>query len=153
MHKLEVSHNDIKPSNILWGRIINSVIADKKTLYCIDFGKASKIKNNIKLNNSKKSRPHYNDLRTTSNTYVIYYGTSLFAPISIIEGNYPTKKNDLIEMIYTLLFLIIGNLPWSYLCNQKKKNISSALIREKIKFKNDIKKKFVSTKRIKIIIQ
>lgn len=28
MHKMEISHNDVKPSNILWGRVINSTIAD-----------------------------------------------------------------------------------------------------------------------------
>ena len=64
MKKMEVSHNDIKLSYILWKRIINSVISDKKIFYFIDFGKASKIENNIKFNNSKNYKSHYNDLKT-----------------------------------------------------------------------------------------
>ena len=108
MHKLNISHNDIKPSNIIWGRIINSTINDRKTLYCIDFGKASKIRINIKFNYQRNNKSYYNILSDETNKNYRYFGTSLFAPISIIERYYPTKKNDLVEMIYTLLYLIIG---------------------------------------------
>lgn len=71
MHKMEISLNDIKPSNILWGRVINSTIADKKTLYCIDFGKSSKIKNKIKFNDSQEYKLNYNDLKQKSNVIIL----------------------------------------------------------------------------------
>lgn len=77
MHKLNISHNDIKPSNIICGRIINSIINDRKTLYCIDIGKASKIRINIIFNYQRNNKSYYSILSDETNKNYRYFGTSL----------------------------------------------------------------------------
>ena len=42
-----------------------------------------------------------------------YAGTCEFMAITISEGYKPSRRTDIQELIYTLLFLINNGLPWS----------------------------------------
>lgn len=112
IHQKGIIHNDIKPNNICWGRFSCSNFVDKSEFFLIDFGYSRKygdsyqkdIKSNEKLNNEII---HYED--KLENRFV---GTPKFMAIPISEGYCPSRRTDMEELIYTLVFLINKGLPW-----------------------------------------
>ena len=46
LHEKYMIHNDIKPSNICWGKFINEILDEKNSVFLIDFGYAKQFTNN-----------------------------------------------------------------------------------------------------------
>ena len=113
IHERFIIHNDIKPNNICLGIFEKGKFDKLDKFFLIDFGysKEFMINKNIypdKSKNVKMIKTHYeNKIENT------FQGTAEFMAISISEGYRASRRTDLEELIYTLIFLLKKTLPWS----------------------------------------
>ena len=118
VHQRAIVHNDIKPKNICWGKFSYSSLIEKESFFLIDFGYARKIGNLIKDNEKNNIENfklvHYEDKYENK-----YEGTPKFMAIRVLEGFRPSRRTDIEELLYTLIFLVKKKLPWD---NIKGKN-------------------------------
>ncbi|RZC78993.1 hypothetical protein C5167_003834 [Papaver somniferum] len=91
-------HGDVKPENFVLGR---PGTADEKKLFLVDLGLASRWKG------------------TSSNQHVdydqkpdIFRGTVRYASVHAHLGRTLSRRDDLESLAYTLVYLLIGGLPW-----------------------------------------
>lgn len=117
LHSAGVLHRDIKPDNILTGT------SDKKSLYLIDFGLASSFRSVV--NGRHMSKPSY----TTG-----FVGTARYASLNVHDGITPTRRDDLLSLGYTLLYLLRGRLPWQNVDERNPDREVQAIGREKKKY-------------------
>jgi len=106
LHQCGFIHRDIKPQNIVLG--LEKKQASNK-IYLIDFGLASQYLNE----NGQHIKPTKN--------YNSVVGTALFASINAHQGCEISRKDDIESLMYTLIYLLIGTLPWKNICIGKKK--------------------------------
>jgi serine/threonine protein kinase len=96
VHSKKLIHRDLKPENFLFG------LDPGKTLHLIDFGFCKKYidkyDNHIMCNNGK--------------TMV---GSINYASINIHNGLEASRRDDMESIVYILLFLLNGNVPWNNL--------------------------------------
>lgn len=114
IHSKGYLHRDLKPDNF-------TVDKDTKTnLYCIDFGLAKKYinkeGNHIKFSDSRK-----------------FCGTAKYASIAAHERHEQSRKDDLESLVYILVYLYKGKLPWSDLKIKDKKKRYKKIYKEKLK--------------------
>lgn len=60
---------------------------------------------------------HYKPTRN----YNCVVGTALFASINAHKGNELSRRDDIESLIYTLIYLLMGNVPWKNIGIGKKK--------------------------------
>lgn len=120
LHESSFVHLDIKPDNI--GFKLKDINNKKNEILCIliDFGKS------CNYLNAKKSTKKKN------NKYI--GGNIQFASINILQNGIPNPKDDLESLIYVLLFLYKGYLPWSYFEKANKFDYKIKVLNEKKKF-------------------
>ena len=99
IHENGILHRDIKPENLVMG----SGKDNERTLHIIDFGVATKVDNWSTYDYHKA---------------VAFAGTPYYAPAEALLNKAPTRKGDLESLLYTLLDLAYGGLPWKF-SNQK----------------------------------
>ena len=99
LHGFGIIHNDIKPSNIC---IASSQLDDVKAqkVILVDLG----ISENI-LNSEGKLRERNSDLR-------YFRGTRAFMSKNAFRKIHMRKRDDLCQLVYCLLFMVNGTLPW-----------------------------------------
>ncbi len=121
IHSCGFIHRDIKPQNIVLG--CSSEKSEKANkIFLIDFGLASQY---ISDNGSHiKPIKNYNSV----------VGTALFASINAHHGNELSRKDDIESLIYTLIYLLIGTLPWKNICIRKKKERHNVMMLMKEEF-------------------
>ena len=90
LHSKGIIHGDVKPHNLCMG--INS---KSNQLYLIDFGLA-----------------RFFNLDTPE-VISKFEGTAIFAPIAAHNGEKQFPRDDLESMVYTILYLMNGKLPWN----------------------------------------
>ena len=115
IHKRHVIHRDIKPENFVMGLKENNNI-----LYLIDFGLSKRFRNpktgeHIKYKDGKK-----------------LVGTAKFSSIYTHLGIEQSRRDDLEGMMYTLLYLIKGKLPWQGLKAKSKEEKCQKIMEKKI---------------------
>lgn len=93
MHSLGILHRDIKPSNILSGGP-----GRESKLYLIDFDIATSLDPNTAMKSSS-----YGDN---------FLGTKIFASRNAHRSTVFSKKDDLESLLFTLMYLYEGSLPW-----------------------------------------
>ena len=100
IHENDLVHRDIKPTNIVMG-----LGARYNVVNIIDFGLAKR------LTNSKTSK------HISFRDHLNMVGTPLFASINAHLGKELSRRDDLESILYCLIYLIKGELPWSKKCN------------------------------------
>jgi len=96
LHDSYFIHRDIKLSNFMMGGGI-----EKHMLYLIDFGLSKQYKN-----------PQNGEHIDTDEKYRVNIGTKSYSSRFVLENQTPTRRDDLISVIYAILALILGALPW-----------------------------------------
>jgi serine/threonine protein kinase len=103
VHERGFVHRDIKPPNFMIGIKKNENNEDENSdkLFLIDFGMArTYIDDNTNAHRSNK-------IRTTG-----IIGTPRYVSIHVHDGCEPSRRDDLISMMYVLVYLAKGRLPW-----------------------------------------
>ena len=94
IHSKNIIYRDVKPENLSIG------INDPNVIYIIDFGLCKKYR-------SSKSGKHIQFKDTKR-----FNGTLKYASSHVLQGKEASRRDDLISLGYTLLFLFKRNLPW-----------------------------------------
>ena len=115
MHDNNIVHNDIKPENICWGKMEKGCLIHKDKVYLIDFGYSRKLDFDTKNDNEMKKCIFAKKGFDFSIKKNRYEGTPKYMGVKKAFGSEPTKQSDLEELLYCLIFLYKGNLPWDNL--------------------------------------
>ena len=93
-HKAGFVHCDIKPDNILIGTGTENDI-----IYLIDFGLAHMYRDS----NGVHIRPPEK---------IPFKGSISYCSINLLKKQFPSRRDDLESLIYVILHLLYGKLPW-----------------------------------------
>ena len=96
-------HRDIKPENFMSGKK-----EYKDVLYLIDFGLSKKYRD-------PKTHQH---VKFVNNRRL--NGTARYASIHALEGYETSRRDDLEELCYVLIYFLNGHLPWERIKNRNK---------------------------------
>ena len=102
IHSKGVVHLDIKPENFLFG-----IESKKHTLYLIDYGLSQKYI-------ERKRHVDYKRVR-------LFNGTERFCSLNALIGYTQSRRDDLESMMFVILYLLNGTLPWMGLLAKTKK--------------------------------
>ena len=94
IHYKDLIYRDVKPENIMIG------LKDPNIIYIIDFGLCQKYR-------SSKTGKHIQFKETKK-----FNGTLIYASSYVLQGKESSRRDDLISLAYTLIFLYKRNLPW-----------------------------------------
>jgi len=100
IHARSILHRDIKLDNFMLG------LKDKDTIYLIDYGL------------SKAYLRNNEHIKKTINTNNIV-GTIEYISPNVHEGMTPSRRDDLISLGYMFVHMLLGELPWTQLVNDK----------------------------------
>ena len=116
IHQRHIIHRDIKPENFL----VSKNKFNQEIIYLIDFGLAKRFRD-------PKTGLHipYKDGKSLT-------GTARFASIYTHLGIEQSRRDDLEGMMYTLLYLIKGKLPWQGLKAKSKEEKCQKIMEKKI---------------------
>lgn len=109
LHECGFIHRDIKPQNILLG---GDRPNKSNKIYLIDFGLSVSYIDG-------ESGAHYKE--NPNSNYSTVVGTALFASINAHMGRDLSRRDDIESLVYTLIYLCTGTLPWKNI-NIKKKS-------------------------------
>ena len=100
IHDAGIVHRDIKPENFMF-----SVSGEEKKLHIIDFGL------------SRFYMKGTNHVENTHNRSIV--GTIRYISLSVHEGDVYSRRDDIVSIMYVIIYLIKGNLPWMGLVAKK----------------------------------
>ena len=119
LHTRGVIHRDIKPDNLLMG-----VGSDVNRLFIVDFGLAKRYVD---------ARGHhipYKEGRSLT-------GTARYASINTHLGRSQGRRDDLESLVYVLLYLLRGSLPWQGLSAANKTQKYEKISEKKLSVTSD----------------
>jgi casein kinase 1 len=100
VHEKGFVHRDIKPTNFMTG-IKKNETETQDELFLIDFGMART------YIDDKTNAHRSNKMRTSG-----IIGTPRYVSINVHDGCEPSRRDDLISIMYVLVYLVKGRLPW-----------------------------------------
>ena len=103
VHSQNYLHRDIKPDNFLTG-----TGAKDGTVYIIDFGLSKKYRDSV-----TKQHIKFSDKRALT-------GTARYASINSHMGNELSRRDDIEAIVYVIVYLFCGELPWQGITCQNK---------------------------------
>ena len=115
IHSKSFVHRDISTNNFLIGLGKNC-----SRIYLTDFGMAKKLTNGFCQQPVRIQRP--------------LIGTPRFASIAAHRGQELSRKDDLESLVYVLLYLIRGSLPWSGLSANSSREKLEQIVQIKVSF-------------------
>ncbi|VDM42812.1 unnamed protein product [Toxocara canis] len=126
MHTVGFVHRDVKPSNFSFG----STESTKRQIFIFDFGLARQIllpvqgTNELRLREPRKK--------------VAFRGTVRYCSINVHHNMEQGRHDDIISLIYMMIELITGTLPWSGKHKKEscaiKENVSDRILFHVISF-------------------
>lgn len=120
IHACGYVHRDLKPSNFVFS-------PDLTTLFCIDFGLARRYLGP-------------NDTHVVKEEDLKFCGTSRFASISAHQGTTQSRKDDLEALVYIIVYLFRGKLPWQNVKRSTKDKKYDIIMQQKMDIAKNIKK-------------
>ncbi|KAJ3195896.1 hypothetical protein HK101_010728 [Irineochytrium annulatum] len=103
VHNRGIVFRDVKPDQFCVGRYQED-ISDRPTVYLIDFGLSTFYVDPATGEHVKSVKPIRNMLKT---------GTARYASVNVHKGKIHTRRDDLESLIYVLIELAAGKLPWT----------------------------------------
>jgi serine/threonine protein kinase len=100
VHDAGIVHRDIKPENFMFNES-----GEGKKLHIIDFGLSRFY---------MKGNSHVENMNNRS-----IVGTIRYISIHIHEGDVYSRRDDIVSIMYVIIYLIKGNLPWMGLVAKK----------------------------------
>ena len=126
LHNKRIIHRDIKPDNFVWGNFSNRLSdLDLNRIYLIDFGLS------FTYCNEYNKHIEY----STGNNFI---GTLRYASLNAHLGIKMSRRDDIESILYVLIFLFKGYLPWQGVKAKSKSERMSAI--KNIKFNTSIDK-------------
>ena len=117
LHKFGIIHQDIKPDNFVYDKTSNK-------FKLIDFGLSKYFINNNKHIEFKKNCSRSGTLR--------YMSINCHSKYSL------SRRDDLISLSYSLIYLYLKNLPWKNIKLDNKNKLNLLIKKLKIEFTNNI---------------
>ncbi|KAJ3413110.1 diacylglycerol O-acyltransferase 1 [Chytridiales sp. JEL 0842] len=102
IHAKGIVLRDVKPEQFCVGRAGDD-ITDRPTVFLIDFGLSGSYKD-ADGRHIRNPKPIKNAPRT---------GTARYASLNVHKGKMHSRRDDLESLIYTLIELALGKLPWT----------------------------------------
>ncbi len=103
IHDAGIVHRDIKPENFMI-----KIMGEEKKLHIIDFGL------------SRFYMKGNNHVENTNNRSIV--GTIRYISLNIHEGDVYSRRDDIVSIMYVIIYLIKGKLPWIGLVAKKGDN-------------------------------
>ena len=119
VHSKNIIHRDIKPENFLIGN------PDSSTIYLIDFGLSRKYR-------SSRTGKHMIYSMCTKIPC-----TLMFSSINASSGIEQSRRDDLESLVYTLIYLANGELPWDNVKGKTKYECLLKAQKEKISISSE----------------
>lgn len=111
IHECGILHRDIKPDNFL-------LSIDETTIKLVDFGLSKPF-----LDKQGRHKPLDTNMAIT--------GTLRYMSTHVHEGIQPSRRDDLISIVYTLIYLLKGKLPWQGIVSNTRDDKIVAIYRIK----------------------
>lgn len=106
LHKQGFIHRDIKPENIMVGKYYKNKLKHHNNLFLIDFGSASRFQD--------WEGVHIQP----GNILTDHGGTEAYGSLRFHKKQEQSRRDDLISLCYTIVFLHRQTLPWAHLMNK-----------------------------------
>ena len=111
LHQMGFLHNDLNMHNLSWARFYSGKSIDKEIINLIDFGLSSRYVYPI-FNKNKKNNNIIGYESYPKEKLNIIHGSIAYLDKSVLEGFRPCRKTDIISLIYLVIEMFKGDLPW-----------------------------------------